>query len=648
MRTVWLRVKDFFGAGGDATYLWPRWIVLRAVGLVYILIFAGIVEEGQVLIGPRGLIPLARFLVDLHQQLGGLEAFLRVPSLFWLGTSAGMISLLAWAGLIAAVALVLNLWPRMALFGCWLILLSFVTAWGVWSGSQVDQLMLETALLCIPFAPAGFRPGLGAASPPRPIAVLMMRWLLFRVMFESGLAKLIAGDPRWFNLTAMDVLYETSPFPTILGYLDHQLPHGYHIFEVALTYAAEIVAPLLAVFGGRRGRWVAFWIWVVFQAGIQLTNNFGWLNTASIALGILLLDDQMLAAAATKLRRYRWGQILAARAVRLPAPRLAAWRLNTLRAALWMHFALTLYFFGTYFGMPTEGFPYALGRPMKALFESFRSANPYTLYGGLLPARYAIEFEGTNDGGATWRAYEFRYQPQRLDRMCPFIAPWYPRFEATLQIETTKSTPSPVYALVAAHLLQRDAALIRRFRSDPFPDRPPTIVRMPAYRLTFTDNATRRATGNFWHKELEGEYLPMMYLDAQGQVMTVDSTAGAVRLLAEHGNAAEQNHLGFMFMTGQGVTKDSAEAVKWFRKAAEQGLADAQSSLGLMYAQGEGVPTDEVEALVWFNLAARAGDQDAIRNRDIAESRVGRAAALAARQRSETIFAEIEARKKTK
>ena len=139
-----------------------------------------------------------------------------------------------------------------------------------------------------------------------------------------------------------------------------------------------------------------------------------------------------------------------------------------------------------------------------------------------------------------------------------------------------------------------------------------------------------------------------MYLDAYKQVMTVESTAGAVRLLAEHGNATEQNHLGFMFMTGQGATKDSAEAVKWYRKAAEQGLADAQSSLGLMYAQGEGVPRDEVEALVWFNLAARAGDQDAIRNRDIAESRVGRAAALAARQRSEAIFAEIEARKKAK
>lgn len=67
-----------------------------------------------------------------------------------------------------------------------------------------------------------------------------------------------------------------------------------------------------------------------------------------------------------------------------------------------------------------------------------------------------------------------------------------------------------------------------------------------------------------------------------------------------------------------------------------------------MYAAGKGVPQDEVEALVWFNLAARAGDPEAMKNRDIAESRVGRAAALSARLRSEVVSGEIDARKKPK
>lgn len=633
---------------GDATYLWPRWLVLRALGLVFVLAFAGILEQAQVLVGPHGLLPLGNLLADLRPQYAhGWELFLRAPTVFWLGTGAGLIALVAWVGLLSAIALVLNLWPRMTLFVCWLCLLSFVSAWGLWSGSQVDQLLLETSLICLAWAPAGYRPGLGAASPPRPIAVFMVRWLLFRIMLENGIVKVISGDPRWRDWTAMDYLYETSPFPTMLGYLDHQLPHAYHLFEVALTYAAEFPAPLLAVFAGRRGRWWAFAIWTMFQAGIQATNNFGWLNTAAIGLGLVLLDDQMLAAAAGKLRLRRLGEWLAAKAVLRPFSPLPRWRLAALHTALWTHFSLTLVVFGLLCGRAVEGFPRILGRPFQTFFAGWHSANAYTLFGGLLPARYGIEFEGSNDGGVTWRPYEYRYQPQRTDRMGPFIAPWYARFEATLQIEATKSTPSPLYPIVATHLLQRDPAVMALFRRDPFPDRPPAIIRMPAYQLTFTNLATLRATGNYWHKELVGEYRPMMYLDSSGRVETVDSPLDALRLMAEQGNAAAQDNLGDRYLSGEGVTKDSAAAVRWYRAAAEQGRADAQTRLGLLYAQGEGVPRDEVEALAWFILAARGGDEDAVRNQRVAESHVGLDGMLAARQRSAVLAAGIAARKKS-
>jgi hypothetical protein len=41
---VWQRLKHFSGLGGDATYLWPRWIFLRAVAVVFIIVFAGIID----------------------------------------------------------------------------------------------------------------------------------------------------------------------------------------------------------------------------------------------------------------------------------------------------------------------------------------------------------------------------------------------------------------------------------------------------------------------------------------------------------------------------------------------------------------------------------------------------------------------------
>ena len=646
---AWRRMKDFAGLGGDATYLWPRWFVLRAVGLVFIVVFGGIIEEGQVLVGPHGLTPLADFFAGLHEKHPqALVAFLRAPGLFWAGAGAGMISVVAWGGLVAAVALVLNLWPRMALFGCWLGLLSFVTAWGVFSASQVDQLMLETALLCIPFAPAGFRPGLGAASPPRVIAVFMMRWLLFRIMFEAGLVKIFTQDSQWLNLTAMEVMYETSPFPTILGYHVHQLPHAFHLGEIALTFAAEIVAPLLALFGGRRGRWVAVALWTVFQAGIHLTNNFGWLNTASIALGVLLLDDQMLATAAATLRLRRAGAWLAGKAARLTVPAPGPWSRHSLRVALWLHFFLGLYFFRILYGQPVNEFPYVLAKPLKFVFEDFHSANPYTLYAGLTPVRYGIEFEGSSDAGATWRTYEFHYQPQRVDRMPPFLAPWYPRFETTLHVEATRPEPSAIYEVVAAHLLQGDPGVTGLFRRNPFPEGPPTIIRMLAYQFKFVDRATRQKTGQFWQKELKGEYLPMMYVDTQGQVAAAASTTDEIRMMAAQGNAQLQHQLGLMYLNGDGVAKDVTAAAQWLRRAAEQGVSPAQSVLGLMYAAGAGLPKDEIEALAWFILAAQAGEPEAVKNRELAAGEVGTQGVFKAQLRSQEIAAAIEGRTRSK
>ncbi len=625
-RGTWFRLREFAGAAGNATYLWPRWIVLRAVGVVFLYVFAGILREGQALIGPHGIAPLGEFFTQLHQSFPhALEAFIRAPSLFWFGTSAGMIWFLAWAGFVAALALVLNLWPRLALFACWAIFVSFVSTWRVFSAAQLDRLMLEAALLLIPFAPAGLRPGLGASSPPRPIALLMVRWLLFRVMFEAGLVKLTSGDPHWRNFTAMEVMYETSPFPTIFGYLDHWLPHAYHIFEIVLTFVAELLAPVLAVFGGRRGRWFAFWTWFALQAGIQITSNFGWLNVAAIGLGLLLFDDQMLVAAAARLRLRKLGAHLAATAATSSARAIGAFRLHGLRVVLWFHFYLTLFFLAKACGVVVDNLPYALTWPVHQLWE-FRSANGYFLYASFDPIRYQVEFEGSNDGGQTWRAYPFRYIPQREDRVSPFIAPWYARFEATVQILGWTGRKSPLMPAVAAHLLTRNPDVMRLFERDPFPDRPPTLIRMRGYRLTFTAPAEHRRTGMYWHKEPAGTYLPMLYLDENGQVTEADLSPADEALRAKDyptafsayeqqyqmGNLEAGFRLAEMYLRGLGTTADPARAHALTLELARAGEVQAECNLGVNLEYGRGVAPDYAQAVTWYRRATRHGSLAAL------------------------------------
>jgi TPR repeat protein len=677
---LWAPVREFAGGDGTATYLRPRWLVLRGVGVIFLFVFAGIIDEGPALVGPGGLSPLGDFFGHITRTFPHpLEAFWRVPSLLWLAPGAGAIRGLAWGGFAAAVALVLNLWPRMALFGCWVALLSFVTTWQIFTSTQVDQLMLETSLLLIPFAPAGYRPGLGADSPPRPLAVFMVRWMLFRVMFESGVIKLVSGDLHWLELSAMDVLYETTPFPTFLAYWDYQMPHAWHVAEALLTYAAEIVAPLLAVWGGRRGRWLALGAWVALQGGIQLTNNFGWLNTAALGLGLLLLDDQMIAGAAARLGLDRWREGPASP----PAPGPMTWRWRTLAVALWLHFGLTVVFFAEVVRVPVAGGRWAAAlRPLKAVADSWHSANAYTLYANLLPWRFAVEFAGSNDGGRTWRPWEFRHQPQREDRIGGFLAPWYARFEATLQAQANTGEPSDLlFSLVAAHLIARSPEVMALFLNDPFPDAPPGLVRIRGYRLSFTRLATRRETGHYWHREETGDFRPMMYRSDDGRILAAPTPtdelralaingdpaaqsqyglllasgkevpkdlAGAIkwcRRAAERGDATGQFFLGLCYLSGEGVSPDGAMAAQWFRRAAEQGLTMAQLDLGMLLLRGDGIPRDEQEALVWFGVAALSGDEDAARYRAVVESRVGPERAAAAALRGKEIRAEIAARK---
>lgn len=617
----WNRCREFAGLNPGATFLWPRWLVLRAVGLVYIFIFSGIIIYSQALLGPRGIVPLAEFFQQLRGQLPGtFEALTEAPSLFWLSSDPAMISGLAWGGLAAAIALVLNLWPRLSLFACWLFFLSFASTWRVFSPAQLDNLMLEVALLCMPFAPAGLRPGLGEKSPPRPLALFMVRWLLFRVMFESGVVKLSAGDPHWRDFTAMEVMYETSPFPTIFGYWDHHLPQVYHLFEIILTFAAELAAPLIAVWGGRRGRWFAFFTWTALQVGIQLTSNFGWLNTASIGLGLLLLDDHMLAAAATRLRLPRLNALFTAPVPMRAQPAPPAWRHHALGGALWLHFAFTLVFLAKACGVKPAAMPRSITEPVK-LISGFRSVNEFSLYAAFDPIRYQVEFEGSNDAGRTWRSYEYRYLPQRADEITPFIAPHFARFDATLQIAVLNGRKTPLIPVVASHLLTRNQAVMELFRRDPFPDRPPTLIRMRGYRLSFTSLALHERTGQFWRKEFAGDYMPAIYLNERGEITAFDLTradaalkagrpAEAVALFEQQfqiGNLEAGFRLAEILARGLGARPQPAAALALLRDLEARGEPGATHNLGACYELGVGGPIDYLKAAAAYRQAADRG-----------------------------------------
>src|SRR5207249_2378648 len=117
--------------------------------------------------------------------------------------------------------------------------LSLTVAGQDFLGYQWDALLLETGFLAIFFAPLQWRSRLGRdGSPSRPI-VWLLRWLLFRLMFSSGVVKLLSGDESWRSLTALQYHYETQPLPTWTSWYMHQLPGWFQQLSVLVTFAAE-------------------------------------------------------------------------------------------------------------------------------------------------------------------------------------------------------------------------------------------------------------------------------------------------------------------------------------------------------------------------------------------------------------------------
>ena len=88
----------------------------------------------------------------------------------------------------------------------------------------------------------------------------------------------------------------------------------------------------------------------------------------------------------------------------------------------------------------------------------------------------------------------------------------------------------------------------------------------------------------------------------------------ALRLAAEHGDAAAQFIIATRYLDGEGTQQDVTRAAHWYQKAAVGGLAPAQYRLATLFERGRGLPKDTSAALVWYQRASEQGNVKAMHN----------------------------------
>jgi hypothetical protein len=460
-----------------------RDLFLRLLGLVFLAAFLSLWVQIAALVGDDGLLPAGDFLA----RAGGVAD---APTVFrWIGTGDRSLRAAALLGAALSVVLACNVAPRWCVLVLWALYLSFVTIGQDFFYFQWDNLLLETALVAVCLAPRGLRPR--DAPAPHPLAVLLAGWLLFRLHVESGLAKLLLGDPTWRDLTALASYYETAPLPTWLGWWAHQLPLAAHRATALFTYVVELALPF-GLFGPRRLRVVVFAGMVGMQLAILLTANYGFFNHLSMALCLFALDDGHLGWVAARL-----GRPLAPRAAHRPA-RGAAVGLAGVVAV----FLLSLLAFSP-FVPPLRAAAWPLA-PLQRVAAPWRSVNAYHLFAQMTYVRREAVIEGSADG-TTWLPYEFRWKPGDPLRAPAFVAPHQPRvdFQLWFLLLGGRSTPRYFSALLT-QLRTHPERAARFFAVDPFAGHAPERLRVAVYRYRFTDVGTRRETGAWWTRRLEG------------------------------------------------------------------------------------------------------------------------------------------------
>jgi lipase maturation factor 1 len=501
--------------------LWPRWLFLRALGVIFGSAFYSLLFQIRGLIGPAGIEPANAYLAALAAAIPRATRIWTAPTLFWWSATDGALLVVVSAGLLAAGLLTINVWPRVTAAVCTVLFLSCVAALQTFSSYQSDGMLLQAGVAAVLLAPRGLRPGLGEWSPPSWASVWLLRWEWFSIYFGSGVVKLWHRDPQWRTLTAMDHYYENSPLPSWVGWYAQQLPHPVHAATALLTLVAELALPWVLVLP-RRPRIAVAVVLTAFQIGIIATANYAFLNYLVLALGVFLVDDRALTGLA---RRVWHARRTAAAATRdAAADALPPDVVRPSGSGRWIGLLGTVVLVATVYlsasSFLADKLPSAMTAPSRYA-EAFRFANSYGLFAVMTTAEYEIEFQGMR-GDSVWVAYPFRYKPQDPSVAPGLYAPYQPRFEWNLWFASLDPwTDSPWVVTTEARLLRGDPHVLALFAADPFASSPPVAVRTVLWRYWFTDATTRRRTGRWWDRDSLGLFAGTVTRATDGSVQFV-------------------------------------------------------------------------------------------------------------------------------
>jgi uncharacterized membrane protein YphA (DoxX/SURF4 family) len=522
-----------------ATYRITRIVFLRLLAGVYFVAFLSLWVQIDGLIGEQGLLPARAFLERM--RLADADALRHFPTLLWLHPTDGFLHILCGAGCVLALMAAAGAAQAPAFVLLWACYLSLVVAGQDFLSFQWDILLLEAGFLAIFFSPLQLLSRRSRDPEPSAIVRWLVWWLLFRLMFLSGLVKWTYGDTSWRDGTAMYYHYLSQPLPTWTSWYAYKLPEWFQRMSVWSMFFIEVIAPF-GIFLGRWGRRIAFVLLMILQVLITATGNYGFFNLLAMTLCTSLLDDAVwrwvgrlvmwpIQVLRTKLRRSEPATpvIIPPNSPNHVQVRSQLSRREPLAWPVWVTapVAVVLGVLTTMAGISTCS-PAMWGwkwpEPLATLrewAEPYHSANDYGLFRVMTRGRPEAVIFGSRDG-VVWKPYEFKWKPGDVRQGPAYCTPHMPRLDWQIWVPFLGNLSQNEWLLnLLLAMLQGRTEVLDLLGDNPFHDAPPRYVQILIFDYQFTRVEQRDRNGAWWRRDFLQYYGPVLELDEKGGQLKV-------------------------------------------------------------------------------------------------------------------------------
>jgi len=448
------------------------WLFIKLLSVIYFIAFLSLAVQITGLVGSNGILPLNEHL-DLAFQLRGYEAFLYLPTLFWINSGDTALQIVAYAGCLLSITLFLGYKKRKTLIVLFILYLSLFHAGQTFLTFQWDTLLLEAGFLAI-FLTAG----------PSHLLIFLYHWLLFRLRFMSGVSKLMTDDPSWANLTTLNYYFETQPLPHVGAWYFHQLPEWVLQAGVVFAFFTELIVPFF-IFLPRKFRIFAAAVTIFMQLLIIATSNHNWINILTIVLCLFLLDDRII-------RKILPDFLLPDKIKKNKNNKKITYALPVI-AVLIITSSVTVFLKMTVI----KKIPDVITQST-VIIRSWGIGHAFHVFPTMQTERHELQIEGSYDG-KEWKTYQFKYKPGPLQQRPPFIVPHQPRLDWMIWFVPPQHAEFMYFFdRFITKLEQGSAEVSALLEHNPFKEKPPEFIRVQVFQYEFTNFEERQQTGNWW------------------------------------------------------------------------------------------------------------------------------------------------------